>query len=116
MAGCGTLVQVVDTRDAPVSGAQVQLVDARFNSPIVITDSDGYVRIKDSFLWRPLFSSMPAWVSVTTAAGRWAFDYPPPSVLRLDERHREKPDTDYHLEASQQAAAAGDRPQAGDRG
>lgn len=97
VSGCGTLVQVVDAQGAPVSGAQVCLDCRRFNDSM--TDSDGYARIKDSWLWFPVFSSRPAWVRVTKAGEAWLFGYPPSSVLRLDESHLEKPE--YQLEASQ---------------
>jgi hypothetical protein len=93
-ASCGTLVQVVDDREVPIAAAHVQLIYPSLNGPEAMTDARGYARLSDSWLNRPAFSMVPAWVWVSTPAGRWTFDYPPPSVLHLDpdrmEQHHHK--------------------------
>jgi hypothetical protein len=105
LAGCGTLVQVVDEREAPIAAACVQLIYPSFNGQEGMTDVSGYTRLRDSWFNRPLFSMVPASVWVSTAAGRWSFAYPPPPVLQLDPERMEP----HHQKASQQDAAADER-------
>jgi hypothetical protein len=83
MTSCGTLVQVVDERQAAVSAAQVLIIYPSFNGPSTATDSDGYARLSDCWFHLPAFSMEPAWVVISTPTGTWHFDYPPPSILRL---------------------------------
>jgi hypothetical protein len=83
VTSCGTLVQVMDDHKEPVSAARVRLIYPSFGGPTTTTDKSGFARLGDSWFNRPPCSMMPAWVQVSTAAGIWTFDYPPPAVLRL---------------------------------
>jgi uncharacterized protein YceK len=53
LAGCGTLVRVTDAAGHPVGKAQVAVIYPSFNGPSVITDDDGYARLRDAWFQRP---------------------------------------------------------------
>jgi hypothetical protein len=103
LASCGTLVQVVDARGAPIPGASVRPIYPSMGGTSATTDSNGYARLYDAWFRRPLFSMLPSWVVVITGDGSWQFDYPPPAVLHLDDAAkspRSEPDDEAAAAAS----------------
>ncbi len=101
LASCGTFVHVVDEADRPVEGALVFPVWPSFTGGQTMTDSAGYARLATG----SALTGAPRWVVVTHGGLAWQFDYPPPSVIRL-ERANATPSSRRPANKTQQPTGA----------
>lgn len=81
LCACGSLIQVVDTNGAPVSGASVAPAWT-FYGEWSTTDDEGYARIDDHWLGLA-WSLEPKELVVRTANDEFHVAYPLPSPVRL---------------------------------
>ncbi len=81
LAGCGTLVQVVDKDGAAVAGARVA-PKWTFQGDASVTDDEGYARIHDGWVG-PGWTLQPSQLVIRTGGGEFRVPYPLPSPIRL---------------------------------